>query len=85
MIQKTSLEAFEVIQLELGIRQQQVYDMLSQNPNVCNRELAMLLDWPINRVTPRIKELRDKGLVVCSIKKIDEGTRMKVMCWKVVC
>jgi len=85
VIQETSLEAFKIIQMELGIKQQQVYDMLSVNPHVCNRELAMLLEWDINRVTPRVKELRDKGLVICSGKKIDEGTRMKVMCWKVVC
>ena len=84
VIQKTSLEAYEVLQPRLGYLQKTVYNAIQDIPDMCNHDIAYYLRLEINRVTPRVKELRDKGLVVCSGHKKDESTNKNVMIWKVV-
>lgn len=83
MIQKTSLDAYMQIIPDLSNRQKIVYDKLITHPSSCNRDLAKLLFWEINQVTPRIKELRDLNLVICCGYKVDEDTKKNVMVWKV--
>src|SRR5580700_8449507 len=65
MIQDTSLEAFYKIQSSLGRAQKEVLDALRTQPNATNAEIAWMLKWSINRVTPRVLELRspDVGLI----------------------
>jgi len=84
MIQETSLEAYNVLQPELGKIQTMIYNVLKVYPNSSNHELSEMLDKPINSVTPRVKELRDKGLVICTSHKIDSSTNRRVMCWSVI-
>ena len=84
MIQPTSLEAYQVLEPELGNLQRTVYQVLVFNPGMSNHDIARTLHWEINRVTPRVKELRDKGLVIQNGSKIDRLTNKRVMCWKVV-
>ena len=84
MIQNTSLEAYKVLTPDLGSLQEIVYNTIMDHPNSCNHELAKILGWEINRITPRVKELRDKGLVVCVCNKIDSSTNRNVMCWKAI-
>lgn len=84
MIQNTSLEAYRVLEPDLGFLQKTVYEAIQSNPGFSNHNLAFHLGWEINRVTPRVKELRDKGLVVCIGMKKDEVTNRNVMVWKVV-
>ena len=64
MIQETSLMAYEGIKIKLGQRQRQVLSLLegSKEP-LANREIAHALGREINSITPRVKELRDLGLV----------------------
>ena len=81
MIQETSLEAYEILQPELGELQEAIYNTITDHPGMSNHDLAQHLDWEINRVTPRVKELRDKGIVIYSHTKTDKGTKRKVMCW----
>ena len=64
MIQQTSLNAFNEIQPNLGEKQQKVYLMLKDLSVANNLILAKKLNWPINTVTPRVLELRQKGLIV---------------------
>ena len=60
----TSIKAYhEEIQPTLGKRQAQILEVLKIFKSVTNTELSKAIQWPINTVTPRIKELRDKGLV----------------------
>jgi len=63
-MQSTSLEVFfgEVLP-NLRERQGQVLDIFLENPvlDFTNMELAQELGWSINRVTPRVYELRGKG------------------------
>lgn len=53
----------EALTEDLGERQATVYEaLLEQGPRgATNAELAELLDWPVNRVTPRVYELRGCG------------------------
>lgn len=85
MIQNTSLEAYKILIPELGTQQQIIYNVIIKHPNMSNHDIARYLHWEINRVTPRVKELRDKGLVVCRNYKEDHVTKKKVMCWTALC
>jgi DNA-binding MarR family transcriptional regulator len=82
MIQSTSLEAFKVLEPELGNLQRVVYDTICEHNGMSNHDISRFLHWEINRVTPRVKELRDMGLIVCSHVRLDKVTGRNVMCWK---
>lgn len=84
MIQETSREAYQVLKPELGELQETVYNTIMEHPNMSNHDIARYLHWEINRVTPRVKELRDKGLVFFSSYKEDGITNRRVMCWKTI-
>jgi hypothetical protein len=81
MIQETTLEAYKIIKPELGELQKVVYQTIVMNPGMSNHDIARFLHWEINRVTPRVKELRDKGIVICGGTKQDRITNKKVMMW----
>ena len=83
MMQQTSLEAYDKIQHELSGRRLEVYNSLKRLEVANNTTLALDLRWGINRVTPRIKELRDMGLVVKDSIRICPFTKMKTIYWKV--
>jgi hypothetical protein len=54
-----------------------ILEALGRNPNVNRRELASILGWPINSVTPRVCELIDyKKIKVSGVRK-DEETNQK--------
>ena len=71
MIQATSLQSYAFIKESLSNRQMKVLRALENmgDDGACNHGLALRLNWPINCVTPRTLELREKKLVV------DAGTR----------
>lgn len=48
----------------LGKRQRLILDAFLYKNNYTNTELANFLNLPINTVTPRIFELREKGIIV---------------------
>ena len=55
---------FHMIQEELPQNRRLVYERILQFPDgIPNKTLAKELGWPINCVTPRVKELTDMGLV----------------------
>lgn len=63
-VQTTSREAYSKIIPKLPQCQYEVWFCLWKNPyGLTNAEIAYYLQWPINRVTPRVKELRDLGYV----------------------
>jgi DNA-binding MarR family transcriptional regulator len=66
MVQQTSLHAYFCLQerKELGRRQRQIYDKIMRLGSCTNAEISFHTHLPINCVTPRVKELRDKGLVM---------------------
>ncbi|RLC88031.1 MAG: hypothetical protein DRJ03_03975 [Chloroflexi bacterium] len=87
MIQETSLEAYLEVKPRLGEKQKEVYRLLKNATRVgfdmTNMEIAQALKWSINRVTPRVYELRQSGLVVLSQKRKCGVTGRRAMAWRV--
>lgn len=63
MQQDTSLWAYNLATQNIGTKQKEVLDCLRFYPNATNAEIAARLGWPVNRITPRILELRKMDLV----------------------
>ena len=64
-------------------RQAQVLKVLSVDlKQATNRMIAKHLDWVINRVTGRVSELREKGLVEYAGDYYDQATERTVNLWK---
>lgn len=85
MIQDTSREAYEQeVKPILGERQSAVMDALRTREDFTNHELAEFLRWPINTVTPRVFELRQKKLVFENCRRLDKGTGRTAIAWKIV-
>ena len=83
-MQPTSLEAYEEIKKTLGTRQLRVLEKLDYNPTaMTNTELSYAMDWPINTITPRIFELRAKGLVIEHEKRKCSITGRMAISWRV--
>ena len=83
MIQQTSLAAYDHIQRKLGEKQLKVYLCLEDLESANNTILAKRLGWSINRITPRIKELRDAGLVIKDCIRECPITKRLTWFWKV--
>lgn len=80
----TSLSAYyDRVKPTLANRQKVVFDMLRSKANWTNSELAQTLEWPINTLTPRVNELRKKGLVEESGKRVCKITGLTVHSWRV--
>ncbi len=83
MIQETSLLAWAKTQEKLSAKQMCVWNLLkSCKFPVTNSEIAKLLGWSINRLTPRIFELRKHGLVVNAGRRKCHVTHNMVMVWQ---
>lgn len=65
-VQQPALFAYhrEVIPMR-STRKQAVLEALAKWESMTNSELAAALGWGINRVTPRVNELREAGQVGC--------------------
>lgn len=82
-VRDTSLRAFYgEIKQDLGQRHQQVLWAFTQRENFSNCELAHFLGWEINRVTPRVKELRDIGKLREAGKRTCKVTGRYVLVWE---
>jgi len=86
-VQSTSLEAyFTKVLPNIGRAQAEVYaileDATQKGFNMTNMELAVVLKWSINRVTPRVLELRELGLVVKVCKRKCGVTENNAFAWK---
>ena len=43
-----------------------VYRTIERHPGSSNQDLAAILGWSINRITPRVRELLDAGAIQVS-------------------
>ena len=68
VISRRQAQVLTVLKLELG--------------QATNRMIAKKLDWDINRVTGRVSELREKGLVTHAGDYYDTSTERTVNLWK---
>lgn len=84
MIQQTSLEAYEKIVPTLGKRQREVLFLFYRykHRDFTNTEAAYRLGLPINCVTPRVLELRRKGLLELSTIRKCSLTKHRAMSWR---
>jgi len=84
MINQKSVDSYHKL-LEEGTinkRQSQVYEVILHLGKCTNRQIAKALDWDINRVTGRVKELRDKNLVEYAGDSFDSSTNRTVNLWQ---
>ena len=80
LAEDTRDEAYRSIQRELSDRQKAVFDIIRRGDR-SNTEIASALGWPINRVTPRVFELRQLGLVFPNGKAVCPITLRRVQKW----
>jgi predicted ArsR family transcriptional regulator len=85
MIQPTSQQAyFTEVLPTLADRHQEVLKYLATVEDATNSEISEALKWSINRVTGRIFELREKGLVEEATERKCKITTRNVKAWRVV-
>jgi predicted transcriptional regulator len=61
-----------------------VFVALSSVPDATNRELEVLTGLRVNEITPRVKELRENGVVVQSCERRCKQSGRTVIAWKSV-
>ena len=84
MIQETSLLAYyNDVLPKLGEKQQVVLEGIIKSEDITNTELSARLNLPINCITPRVHELREKKLVIESQKRKCKITYKQVIAWKI--
>jgi len=85
MVNDKSIESYEKLVKDnsISLRQLQVLKVLKDELSFgTNRMIAKALGWDINRVTGRVTELREKGLVVYAGDYHDKETNRTVNLWK---
>lgn len=82
MIAATSLEAYQEVKKTLNERQTVVLNFIRQAGEVCNLDIAEGLGWPINCVTPRVLELRQKRLIYANSRRPSQSGRLANF-WKI--
>lgn len=56
---------YRMIKPDLPEKRQRVYEVILAHPNgITNKDIAKALRWPINCVTGRVAELRDKEKLI---------------------
>lgn len=80
-VRDSSRQAFAQIMPFLGEKQGRVLAVLRHSEPLSNSEIAKLLGWEINRVTPRVKELRKMKLVAELGRRKCRITGMNVLVW----
>jgi transcription initiation factor IIE alpha subunit len=82
-VQSTSVGIYltEVVSTLHG-RHKQVVEAMKRGKNHTNSELSEILGWSINRVTPRVKELREREVVVEDERRECKVTGRYVIAWK---
>lgn len=83
-VQQTSLDAFKIVREDLGSRQEEVYLFLTRFGPANNNMIAQSLKMPINSITPRVKELREKKLVGVDHEEPCPITGRNTIFWRVV-
>jgi hypothetical protein len=78
----TSLWAYAQASQNLGAKQKEVLDALRFFPDATNAEIAAHLKWPVNRITPRILELRKMELVFDAGRRTCKVTGSTAHAWR---
>lgn len=82
---QTSLDAYKslITNNRLGINQKIILDVFKSvnGQYLSNYDLSIMLGWSINRITPRVKELRSLGKLVHCGYKTQLQTNRRVNLW----
>ena len=87
MIRKTQVDALKAI-TNLNGKRKIVYDEIkrfTKDPRyigLTNREIADRLGWEINRVTGRVTELFDRGMIITNTTRLNASTNRQHTVWK---
>lgn len=85
MVQETSLLAYKDIQKNIGERQLQVYNSIKHLKFATIRMISKDLNLPVNCITGRLNELRNKfKLVGYAYTDVCPLGHKKAMWWKIV-
>ena len=77
---ETSVQAYDSVQEALGLRQRQVMVELCK-ADLTNFQIAKQLSLPINQITPRVYELRQRGLVIAKGFVVCPETGRRAILW----
>lgn len=81
-IHKHSIESYYKFTPEqLNERRRVVFYTVKANAPLTDKDIARILGWSINRVTPRRGELRDQGLIAEFGSRYDEKTSRHESLW----
>jgi len=84
-VRDTSKQAFNDIIDKLPMSRLKVFRAIQENGNkASNHQVSAKLGWGINRVTPRMQELRNIGLVRFAGKSTDKISGKSVCLWEIV-
>ena len=75
-MQQTSLETYyNEVKPKLNQKQHEVYRAIEEHGPITNKQLAEVMNRPVNTVTPRVLELRQKKHIVSCYIAEDGGRR----------
>lgn len=80
-MQFTSLSAYKKLE-RVGRKQMDCFKVIENSP-ASNFDIARELGWEINRVTGRVKELREMDLVEEAYREVHPVTNRRVIYWQV--
>ena len=75
-------ESYACMKDTIGRRQAQVLAVIRSHYAISNAGISEELNLGINQITPRVKELRELGLVESAGSMIDNHTNRTVTIWK---
>lgn len=81
-VRNTSRQAFHSLN-DLGNRQKAVLAMILDLGPICNLELSMKMNKPINQITPRTNELVSAGVVEEDHREANPITNRRAIYWRV--
>lgn len=74
-MQMTSLMAYDTAKKTLNRKQKLVFEAVEEIGPATNRQIAEYLAWPINSITPRVLELRQKNKLISCFMADDNGRK----------
>jgi hypothetical protein len=83
-VQQTSLEAYKQAKVTMNDHQAIVLATIDVHGPISNKQISMILGWPINSVTPRVLELRTMEKVKFAGQRQDLKTGRHEMMWDAV-
>ena len=81
-IRKTQVNSLKQMKPVMGKRQTTIYTLIKSKGPLTNRQIAKHLGWDINRVTGRVTELVNLGMVTAEGTHKDKQTNRTVTLWK---